>query len=121
VLQWYFRALVDNTAFAKKHQQAFLEPLPGISFIFIPSNDVKKCQQRRNILKNHVLSSASSIALTSDVWSRNAKEDYISVVAHYMSAGWVLQKKVIGLRLIEVRHTGENIAEKLLVWFRNLV
>jgi hypothetical protein len=24
-----------------------------------------------------------------------------------------LQKKVIGLRLIEVKHTGENIAEKI--------
>jgi hypothetical protein len=60
------------------------------------------------MLKNHVLSGASSIALTSDIWSGNAKEDYISVVAHYVSVDWELQKKVIGLRL-----TGENIAEKI--------
>ncbi|XP_066384513.1 zinc finger BED domain-containing protein RICESLEEPER 2-like [Miscanthus floridulus] len=39
--------------------------------------------ERRNMLKNHVLSGASSVALTSDIWSGNAKEDYISVVAHY--------------------------------------
>jgi hypothetical protein len=45
VLQRYFHALVDNTAFAKKHQQAFLALLSRIGFIFIPSNDVKKCQQ----------------------------------------------------------------------------
>jgi hypothetical protein len=64
------------------------------------------------MLKNHVLFGASSIALTSNIWSGNAKEDYISVVTHYVSADWELQKKVIGLRLIEVRHTGENIAEK---------
>ncbi|XP_066358323.1 zinc finger BED domain-containing protein RICESLEEPER 1-like [Miscanthus floridulus] len=48
-----------------------------------------------------------------DIWSSNAKEDYISVVAHYVTADWELQKKVIGLRLIEVKHTGENIVEKV--------
>ena len=69
--------------------------------------------ERRNMLKNHVLSGASFVALTSDIWSGNAKEDYISVVAHYVSADWELQKKVIGLRLIEVKHTGENISEKI--------
>jgi hypothetical protein len=46
--------------------------------------------ERRNMLKNHVLSGASSIALTSDIWSGNAKEDYNSVVAHYVSADWEL-------------------------------
>jgi hypothetical protein len=49
--------------------------------------------KRHNMLKNHVLSGASSIALTSDIWSENAKEDYISVVAHYMSVDWELQEK----------------------------
>jgi hypothetical protein len=60
-----------------------------------------------------VLAGASSVALTSDIWSGNVKEDYISVVAHYVSADWELQKKIIGLRLIGVKHTGENIAEKI--------
>jgi hypothetical protein len=49
--------------------------------------------KRRNILKNSVLSAASSVALTSDIWSDNAKKDYISVVTHYVSADWELQKK----------------------------
>ena len=42
--------------------------------------------ERCNILKNSILSAASSIALTSDIWSGNAKEDYISVVAYFVSA-----------------------------------
>jgi len=42
--------------------------------------------KRRNILKNSMLSAASSVALTSDIWPGNAKEDYISIVAHYVSA-----------------------------------
>jgi hypothetical protein len=49
--------------------------------------------ERRNILKNSVLSAASSVALTSDIWSGNAKKHYISVVTHYVSADWELQKK----------------------------
>ena len=46
--------------------------------------------ERRNMLKNSVLSTATSVALTSDICSGNAKEDYISVVAHYVSADWEL-------------------------------
>jgi hypothetical protein len=53
--------------------------------------------ERRDVLKNSMLPPASSVALTSDIWSVNAKEDYISVVAHYMNADWELQKRVIGL------------------------
>ena len=69
--------------------------------------------ERRNMLKNSVLLAASSVALTSDIWSDNAKEDYISVVAHYVNADWELQKRVIGLRLIEVKHSGEKNAERI--------
>jgi hypothetical protein len=29
--------------------------------------------------------SVSSVALTSDIWFGNAKEDFLSVVAHYMN------------------------------------
>jgi len=32
------------------------------------------------------LASASSVAFTSDIWSGNAKEDYLSVVAHFVSS-----------------------------------
>jgi hypothetical protein len=60
-----------------------------------------------------LLPACSSVSLTSDIWSGNAKEDYISVVAHYISADWELQKKVIGFRLTEVSHSSENIAKKI--------
>ena len=39
-----------------------------------------------------MLPAASSIFLTSDIWSGNAKDDYISVVAHYVNADWELKK-----------------------------
>ncbi|XP_072148536.1 zinc finger BED domain-containing protein RICESLEEPER 2-like [Setaria viridis] len=41
----------------------------------------------------------------------NAKEDYLSVVAHFVSADWELEKRVIALRLIDCSHSGVNIAE----------
>jgi len=45
------------------------------------------------MLKNSVLSGASFVALTSDIWSGSAKGDYISVVTHYVSVDWKLQKR----------------------------
>ena len=59
------------------------------------------------------LKSVSSVALTSDIWSGKAKEDYISVVAHFVNCNWELEKRLLGLRPIEDAHTGKNIAERV--------
>jgi len=73
----------------------------------------KLFDEQRAMLMKSLLPAASSVSLTSDIWSGNAKEDYISVVAHYVSADWELQKKVVGLRLIDVSYSGENIADRI--------
>ena len=78
------------------------------------TRDFAKYFAQRRIVVLDSLQSASSIAITSDIWSGNAKEDYLSVVAHYVSKDWVLEKRIIGLRLIDVSHSGENISERLL-------
>jgi hypothetical protein len=57
--------------------------------------------------------SVSSVALTSDIWSGNAKEDFLSVVAHYVNVDWQLEKRIIGMRLIDVSHNADNIAERI--------
>jgi len=78
------------------------------------TRDLEKLfDERRKMLRDHILAGASAVALTSDIWSGNAKEDYITVVAHYVTDDWVLQKKVIGFRLIDCKHTGDNIAERI--------
>ena len=46
----------------------------------------KMFANQRSLLMNSLLPACSSVSLTSDIWSGNAKEDYISVVAHYVSA-----------------------------------
>jgi hypothetical protein len=38
------------------------------------------------MIRSCILPATSAVALTSDIWSGNAKEDYISVVAHYVNA-----------------------------------
>lgn len=74
---------------------------------------IKFYNQSRTSLINLLKSNVSCVALTSDIWSGNAKEDYISVVAHYVNADWVLEKRVIGMRLIDVSHSGANIADRV--------
>jgi hypothetical protein len=61
----------------------------------------------------NVLKSVSFVALTSDIWSGKAKEDYISVVVHFVNFDWCLEKSLLGLRAIEVAHTGYDIAERV--------
>ena len=56
-------------------------------------------------------SGVTSVAITSDIWSGNAKEDYLSVVSHFGNSDWLLEKRILGMRLIDVSHNGDNIAE----------
>ena len=43
----------------------------------------------RDDLVNYLSSnSVSSVGLASDIWSGNAKEDYLSVVCHYVNTDW---------------------------------
>jgi hypothetical protein len=58
---------------------------------------VKLYNEKLNNLKDIVFPIVSSICLTSDIWSGNAKEDYITVVAHFVNADWELKKYVIAL------------------------
>jgi hypothetical protein len=57
------------------------------------------------------ITSVNYVRLTSDIWSGNAKEDYISVVAHYIKSDRQVEKRVLDLVLIDVSHNGHNIAD----------
>jgi hypothetical protein len=74
---------------------------------------VKFFNDRRKVVVECLLY-VFSIAITSDIWSGIAKKDYLSVVAHYVSTDWLLEKRVIELRLIETTHIGENIVERVM-------
>jgi hypothetical protein len=69
-----------------------------------------KCEKLMTCLQDNVV---SSVAVTSDIWSGKAKEDYLSVVAHFINVDRQLEKRVLDLRLIDVSHNAENIAERV--------
>ena len=77
------------------------------------TRDLEKYFNDRRVALIECLKSVSSVCITSDIWSGNAKEDYLSVVIHFVSSDWELEKRVIGLRLIDVSHSGVNIAERV--------
>jgi hypothetical protein len=95
----------DTDAFEEYIQRAHNPRFVRVSRQSTTRDLGKLFTERRNMIKNCILPDASTVALTSDIWLGNAKEDYISVVAHYVNVDWDLQKKVIGLRLIQVKHT----------------
>jgi hypothetical protein len=85
---------------------------------------------RRSKLIESFNSGVTSVALTSDIWSGSAKEDYLIVVAHFVSSDWLLEKRILGTRLIDMSHNGDNIAERvhavleeygLLLWTTHLL
>jgi hypothetical protein len=61
-----------------------------------------------------LLEQASCVYLTSDIWSGLAKEDYLSVVFHFVTDDWELEKLIVGMRLIDCSHSGVNIVERIL-------
>ena len=68
----------------------------------------------RNTNRSDIVQKGSFyVALTLDVWSGRAKEDYISVLAHYVDDDWNLQKRIIGLRLLDVSHNDQNLCERI--------
>ena len=78
------------------------------------TRDLKKVySQGIEHLKELFSTCTFSVSITSDIWSGRAKQDYLSVVAHFIDDDWQIQKRIMGLRLIDVSHTADNIAERI--------
>ena len=69
--------------------------------------------KKAKLVETLTSSDVNCVCLTSDIWSGNAKEDYLSVVAHYINPDWQLEKRVLALVLIDVSHNGQNIADRV--------
>jgi hypothetical protein len=61
-----------------------------------------------------LLEQASCVCLTFDIWSSLAKEDYLSVVFHFATDDWELEKHIVDMRLIDCFHNGVNIVERIM-------
>jgi hypothetical protein len=77
------------------------------------TKDFVKHFNQTHTLMMDCLTACSSIAITSDIWNDNAKEDYLNVVAHFVNSDQELEKKLISLCLIDFCHSGSNIAKRV--------
>ncbi|WAR26770.1 ZBED1-like protein, partial [Mya arenaria] len=65
--------------------------------------------ERSNLISR--FEKATSVSLTTDTWTSNSTESFITVTAHYLDAEWILHSDVLMTRAMPERHTAENIAE----------
>lgn len=59
------------------------------------------------------IADCSHVALTTDIWTSNAVESYITVTAHFIDKIWQLSTCVLLTKEMAERHTGRNIADRL--------
>ena len=58
------------------------------------------------------LKGVDKVSLTSDLWTSNAQEGYITVTCHYINGSWELCHEVLTTRRFHERHTAINIAQE---------
>lgn len=58
-----------------------------------------------------ILSSVSSVSLTTDIYTSDANDAYITITAHFLSASWEMKSFVLGTREFPGSHTGAATSE----------
>jgi hypothetical protein len=69
--------------------------------------------KRDRLIEDFKNKAISFVAITSDIWSGNAKDEYLSTVGHYINGDWQIVKRVLGLRLVDASHNDDNIVERV--------
>jgi hypothetical protein len=87
----------ESDAFEEYIQRAHNPQYFGVSMRTTSRDIVKLFHSMRAKFLHCLQSSVSSIVVTSNIWSDNAKEDYLSVVVYYMNVDCDLQKRIFGL------------------------
>ena len=59
------------------------------------------------------LSEVKSASITTDTWTSNSTESFITVTEHHVTDAWELKSNVLLTRAMPERHTGENLANRL--------
>lgn len=68
-------------------------------------------EEKETLLSN--LKDIEGAAITTDSWTSNSTESYMTVTEHHITEDWSMQANVLMTRAMPERHTGENIANKL--------
>ena len=68
---------------------------------------------KREKLKDEI-GTCAYIALTNDIWTSHATESYLTVTIHFIDNMWKICSRVLSTEEMPERHTGQNIAERLI-------
>ncbi|WAQ95606.1 ZBED1-like protein [Mya arenaria] len=60
------------------------------------------------------LDHVTSASITTDTWTSTATHSYITVTEHHITNSWEMKSNVLMTRAMPERHTGSNIATKLI-------
>ncbi|KAJ6804882.1 zinc finger BED domain-containing protein RICESLEEPER 2 [Iris pallida] len=74
---------------------------------------IRLFHEKKEALKESFLH-VSQIAITSDIWTSKQNYAYICITTHYIDSQWVLQKRIICLKILEFPHTGSIIASAII-------
>lgn len=64
------------------------------------------------------LNETTSVAVTSDIWTSNQTQSYLSVTAHFLDSDINLCSAVLGVVHLIKNHTSDNIADELQIVFQ---
>ena len=84
----------------------FFSEFKSYSKIATKNDLIKLFGKMKLELKNKIHSCHVSVALTTDIWSGKAKQDYICVTSYYFDNKYKLNKSLLGFRLMDVDHSG---------------
>lgn len=112
--------IISNQPLQEMDNPAFIQFVNGLNPHFkIPSrNNLKKkiearYDEEKEKLKNVLSLTPYSINLTSDIWTSNANESYLSLTAHYLDSDWALKNSVLDIDKLPRPHTAKNIATRI--------
>ncbi len=102
-------SVVENEGF--KYLLSVLEPrylLP--SRAHFSQNVLPKLQEKMKAKVEEGLSTAESIAITTDGWTSRATDSYMTITAHYITGNWQIANHVLQTRPVYESHTSDHLS-----------
>ncbi|KAJ3685698.1 hypothetical protein LUZ61_014862 [Rhynchospora tenuis] len=104
-----FVELTWFNALMKYNNSSFQE----VNQITIKDECIKVFELEKEKMKK-MFKDISRISLTSDCWTSNQTDRYMSLTAHYVDADWKLQKRIISFFDLAPSHSGEVISDRII-------
>jgi hypothetical protein len=79
----------------------------------IVSNFLMKCENLKLEFNNY----KGNISISCDLWTGSNQKCYICVTAHYIDSDWILQKRIIAVRMLEYPLKSDHIFNYLMEIF----